>query len=222
MVASNASLFALITAAYQVQDYQISGGPAWLKSANFDIDARGPVKPDTPIDAQIAQMSQALLADRFQLRLHREAREMPIYAILIGRNGPKLESVRGADCFDPRAGIPPPTPDSRPCGGFNMNRDQMLGAAVPIAHLALALSRIVGRPVVDKTGLAGTFDITLHWTPDDTQAFLAPAQQAAAPPENSGPSIFTALQEQLGLRLEGQKGPVEVLVIDSAQLPSAN
>jgi bla regulator protein blaR1 len=86
----------------------------------------------------------------------------------------------------------------------------------------LALSRVVGRPVVDKTGLTGTFDMTLHWTPDDTQAFLAPAQPATAPPENSGPSIFTALQEQLGLRLDSQKGPVEVLVIDSAQLPSAN
>jgi uncharacterized protein (TIGR03435 family) len=222
MVALNASLWALITAAYQVQDYQISGGPSWLKSANFDIDAKGPVKPDIPIDEQISQMTQALLADRFQLRLHREAREMPIYMILIARNGPKLESVRGADCFDPRAGIPPPTPDARPCGGFNMNRDRILGSAVPMARLALALSRIVGRPVVDKTRLAGTFDITLHWTPDDTQAFLAPPQPAAAPPDTSAPSIFTALQEQLGLRLEPQKGPVEVLVIDSAQLPSAN
>ncbi len=222
MVASNASLWALITAAYQVQDYQISGGPPWLKSANFDIDARGPVKPNTPIDDQISQMSQALLADRFQLRLHREAREMPIYALLVAKNGPKLVPALGGNCFDPRAGIPPPTPDARPCGGFNMNRDTMLGSGVPMARMALALSRIVGRPVVDKTGLMGTFDVTLRWTPDETQAFLASAQPAAAPPDTSGPSIFTALQEQLGLRLESQKGPVEVLVIDSAQLPSAN
>ena len=222
MVASNASLWALITAAYQVQDYQISGGPPWLKSANFDIDARGAVKPNTPIDDQISQMSQSLLADRFQLRLHREAREMPIYALLVAKNGPKLVPALGGNCFDPRAGIPPPTPDARPCGGFNMNRDTMLGSGVPMARMALALSRVVGRPVVDKTALAGTFDITLRWTPDETQAFLASTQPAAAPPDTSGPSIFTALQEQLGLRLESQKGPVEVLVIDSAQLPSAN
>ncbi len=82
MVASNASLWSLITAAYQVQDYQISGGPTWLKSARFDINAKGTIKPDIPIGDQISQMSQALLADRFQLRLHREAKEIPIYALL--------------------------------------------------------------------------------------------------------------------------------------------
>jgi bla regulator protein blaR1 len=209
MVASNASLWMLITATYQVQDYQLSGGPAWLKSARFDIDAKGPFKPDIPVNDQISQMGQALLADRFQLKLHREAKEMPVYALLAAKNGPKLDPARGGNCFDPTAGIPPPAPDARPCGGFNMNNDRLLGAAIPMERMARALSRFVGRPVVDKTGLGGTFDITLHWTPDDA-------------PSSSDPSIFTALQEQLGLRLESQKGPVEVLVIDSAQLPSAN
>ena len=208
MVASNASVWSLITAVYQLQDYQLSGGPAWLKSARFDIDAKGPLKPDIPINDQISQMGQALLADRFQLKLHREAKEMPIYALLIAKNGPKLDSARGANCFDPSAGIPPSAPDARPCGGFNINDGQMFAAAIPMTRMALALSHILSRPVVDKTGLAGTFDVTLHWTPDDV--------------DTSAPTIFTALQEQLGLRIEAQKGPVEVLVIDSAQLPSAN
>ena len=216
LLASNASLGSLITEAWQVRDFQVSGGPTWLYSGRFDVDARGQgsLSPD-----QILQRLQTLLGERFQLKVHRETRELPVYALLIAKNGPKLELSRGSDCFDPTAGIPPPTPTSRPCGGFRNASDQMSGAKVPMSHFAANLSKFLGRTVVDKTGLDGAWDITLQWTPDETQAFL-PTGPAEA--DASGPSIVGAVQEQLGLRLDSQKGPVEVLVIDHAEKPDAN
>ena len=216
LLASNASLGSLITEAWQVRDFQVSGGPTWLYSGRFDVDARGQgsLSPD-----QILQRLQTLLGERFQLKVHRETRELPVYALLIAKNGPKLELSRGSDCFDPHAGIPPPAPTSRPCGGFRNASNQMSGAKVPMSHFAANLSKFLGRTVVDKTGLDGAYDINLQWTPDETQAFLPTGPAAADAP---GPSIFSAVQEQLGLRLESQKGPVEVLVIDHAEKPDAN
>jgi bla regulator protein blaR1 len=224
--AVNATLRSLISEAYQVRDFEVSGGPAWLDSARYDIEAKGPLEPGSheQTGLQIMKMLQALLADRFQLRIHRETKEMPIYALLVAKNGPKLERPREA-CFDPAAGAPPPPTlpgqsPSRPCGGFNNSSNQMLGASVAVSRFAANLSRFTGRTVVDRTGLKGTFDIALRWTPDEGQAFLAPTQPASA--DDSRPSIFTAVQEQLGLRLEAQRGPVEVLVIDHAEKPSGN
>ena len=217
LTAFNASLRSFITQAYQIPDFELSGGPAWMNSDRYDIEARGPA---TATPEQIMQMLQALLADRFQLKIHRETRELPVYALLIGKNGSKLEPSRGGDCWDPTAGIPPPTPDARPCGGFRNAPNEMSGVKVPMYRFVLNLSRFLGRTVIDKTGLGGAYDITLKWTPDESQAFLAPAGQP--PSDSSGPSIFTAVQEQLGLRLESQKGPVEVLVIDHVEKPSEN
>ena len=165
-------------------------------------------------------MLQTLLADRFQLKIHKELRELPVYALQIGKNGPKLEPSRGSGCFDPvadpKAFIVPTT---LPCGGFRNASNQMAGAKITMSHFTANLSKYVGRAVVDKTGLDGAYDITLQWTPDETQAFLATGPPAA---DASGPSIFSAVQEQLGLRLESQKGPVDVLVIDHAEKPDAN
>ncbi len=133
LLASNASLGSLITEAWQVRDFQVSGGPTWLYSGRFDVDARGQgsLSPN-----QILQRLQTLLEERFQLRIHWETRELPVYALLIAKNGPKLELSRGNDCFDPRAGILPPTPTSGPCGGFRNASNQMLGARVPMSHFA--------------------------------------------------------------------------------------
>lgn len=225
--AVNATLRSLISEAYQVRGFEISGGSAWLDSARFDIDAKGQVEPGgSPIQTglQVMTMLQALLADRFQLRVHRETKEMPIYALLVAKNGPKLQASREA-CFDPAAGIPPPPTlpgqsPSRPCGGFNNSSSQMLGARVEMSRFAANLARFTGRTVVDKTGLKETYDIALRWRPEEGQAFLAPTEPQ--PADDSRPSIFTAVQEQLGLRLESQRGPVEVLVVDSAERPSGN
>jgi uncharacterized protein (TIGR03435 family) len=140
---------------------------------------------------------------------------MPIYALLVAKNGPKLEPSH-IECFEPAAGIPPPTPNARPCGGFNRGPAQMLGARITIPGLAKTLSKLVGRTVVDKTGIAGSYDITLNWKADE----LSQSDQDPAPSESA--SIFTAIQEQLGLRLEAQKGPVDILVIGSVYRASAN
>ncbi len=217
----NAPLRSLITAAYQIPDSKLSGGPGWVDSARFDIEAKGQLDPAKSTEDQISQMLQKLLADRFQLKLHKETKELPVYVLLIAQNGLKLESPRGIGCFDPYAGVPPPTPrpgepPARPCGGFNILPGQFLGAKVPMWRLAMNLSRILGRNVVNQTGLEGPYDITLRWSPNETQETEPPSA------DNAGPSIFTAIQEQLGLQLKSTKGPVEYFVIDHAEKPDAN
>jgi len=223
--AVNATLRSLISEAYQVRDFELSGGPSWLGSARYDIEAKGQLDPGSQEQTglQVMKMLQALLADRFQLRVHRQTKEMPIYALLVAKNGPNLQASREA-CFDPTAGIPPPPTlpgqsPSRPCGGFNNSSNQMLGASVGMARFAANLSRFTGRTVVDRTGLKGTYDVALRWTPDEGQAWLP---TGPLPTDDSQPSIFSAVQEQLGLKLESQRGPVEVLVIDRAEKPSEN
>jgi len=193
-----------------------------MDSARFDIDARGQGKnPDETL-----AMLQMLLADRFQLKVHWDTKELPIYALLPAKNGPQLDPPRGVGCFDPLSvspGSPPPEPNPgegpvRPCGGFNIpSPGQMYGAKVPMWRFTMNLTRIPGRNVVNKTGLDGPYDITLRWNPIETVSGTEP--QSA---DNSAPSIFTAVQEQLGLRLESQKGPVEVLIVDRAERPSEN
>jgi len=191
-LATNSSLDECIRWAYEVKDYQISG-PDWLNSdaASFDIEAKAP--PETPI-AQIRLMVQTLLAERFKLRLHRETRMLSIYVLVAGKNGPKLQ----AGDADGRMGTS--------TGG-----GRMVAHHVSMAQFAYQLSREIGRPVFDKTGIEGAFDITLEY---------APVNSADAGPR---PSIFTAIQERTGLRLEAAKGPVEILVIDHMEkLPTEN
>jgi uncharacterized protein (TIGR03435 family) len=210
--ALNASLQAVITTAYQIPDFELAGGPAWLTTEKWDIEAKG---PGAAPPQQVLEMLQVLLADRFQLKVHTESRQMPIYALVVARNGPKLQPSH-MECFDPTGGVLPSAPNARPCGGFNRGPTQMLGARNTMLGLAKTLSKIVGRTVIDKTGINGAYDITLNWKPDE---LLQPDQDSAA---NESASLFTAIQEQLGLRLEAQKGPVDTLVIDSVNRASAN
>lgn len=211
LVAQNAPMRMLITAAYDVRDFQLLGGPAWMASERFDIEAKA---AGNPSQDQISQMLQALLAERFQLMVHRETRELPIYRLMVAKGGSKLQAAKAGECtpmVPPPARFDPAT--LRPCGGFNNNVGMMLGGRVAMAKLASGLSRTLGRTVVDETGLSGSYDIELRWTPDDAQ----PAPDSAAPP-----SFFTAIQEQLGLRLESGRGPVEVLVVDRVERPTGN
>jgi len=210
--ALNASLQAIITTAYQIPDFELAGGPAWLTTEKWDIEAKG---PGAAPPQQVLEMLRALLAERFQLKVHTESRQMPIYALVVAKNGPKLEPSH-LECFDPTARIPPPTPNARPCGGFNRGPAQMLGARIAMPGLAKTLSKIAGRTVVDKTGIEGTYDVALNWNPDE---LLQPDRDSAA---SESASLFTAIQEQLGLRLEVQRGLVDILVIDSVARASAN
>jgi uncharacterized protein (TIGR03435 family) len=219
LVAQNAPLRLLIGAAYDVRDFQLIGGPGWINSEHYDIEARAP--GDAPTEQMISQMLRGLLADRFHLTVHRETRELPVYRLSVIKGGNKLEAAVGGNCTPM---IPPPNPAQidpntfRPCGGFNTTTGMLRGGSVTLARLAIALSRILGRTVIDETSLGGTYDVNLRWTPDETQALQTP--QPAI--DSAAPSLFTGLQEQLGLQLESGKGPVEVLVIDQAEKPSGN
>jgi bla regulator protein blaR1 len=209
--ANNASLKLLIQTAYDVRSHQISGGPNWLDSAKYDVEA----KPDnaTPIPAgpaggpQMRLLLQSLLEERFKLRLHRESREEPVYELVVAGGGPRMKQA--ADSL------------KQPQRGLRMGRGQLTGTAAPISILINQISQQLGRSVIDKTGLTGQYDFELKWTPEFNQSQASPADPGPQP-DLGGPSIFTAIQEQLGLKLESTKGPVEVIVIDSAEKPSEN
>ena len=209
---TGATLGDLLELAYHLESFQITGGPSWLNSARYDISATA--KGDAVTAEQQRQMIQNLLADRFKVVVHREIKQLPIYELTVTKSGSKLSGAETGSCPDP------PVP-SNPCGGFRIsNRSLMTGNKVTVVQLAADLSFLLGRLVVDKTGINGIFDIRLEWTPDPN---LGKASGDAEPrPGSDGPSIFTAVQEQLGLKLESRRGPAEILVIDRAEKPSPN
>ena len=230
--ATNVTLEMLIRLAYGIEEHQISGGPNWLKSDHYDIDA----KMDSPTADAVHKLNedqrrratehmlQVLLADRFKLAVHHDSKELSIYALVVAKNGPKLKEAKPGDTYP--NGIKGPDGIGR-AGLMRMGRGQLTGQALPLSALARLLTDQLGRTVVDKTGLSGNYDYTLQWTPDESQggSLRGPdtGPQGSAPSSDlSGPSLFTALQEQLGLKLESQKGPVEIYVIDHAEKPSEN
>jgi uncharacterized protein (TIGR03435 family) len=232
---ASAPLRVLMEAAYQVQPFQIVGGPEWVQSDGYAVDAKASGNPQ---HAQMMLMLQSLLADRFQLQIHRESREMPVYALVPARGGLKLPPPRDGSCVeetevqsplaDPGARMPPPGRGPAPaprCGGLDVPLEaggaRMRGGKVPMAEFVRVLSMELGRTVKDQTGFSGVFDINLDFLPDDTTPGLPPPPPGAIPANTASPSIFSAVQ-QLGLRLESTKGPVEVLVIDHVERPSAN
>jgi uncharacterized protein (TIGR03435 family) len=208
------SLEVLIRSAYQVQEFQIAGGPGWLKTDRFDITAAAadPSAPQQP-------MLRSLLADRFRLVTHRETREMPVYALVMARSdrrlGPQLQPSTLV-CANAQRG-------AQPNCGTSVAPGTIRGGGRTIADLATALSTLTNtgssldRMIVDRTGLQGAFDFELTFTPDNIPGALPPGAPAI---DREGASIFTAVQEQLGLRLDPQRGPVDVIVIDSVSRPT--
>jgi len=178
------------------------------------IDALGKLGQDQRVVAQ-QQMLQALLANRFQLTVHREKNELTVYRLVIAKGGPKLHEAN-PDGAHPGAG-------SMRGGGLD---GELTAEAVPVASLAHELTQMLGHPVSDKTDLKGVYDFKLQFTPDDRlqpPGGLAPNERLPVRPADSNvPSLFDALQEQLGLKLEPGKGPVEVVVIDHVEQPSPN
>jgi uncharacterized protein (TIGR03435 family) len=220
--ASNVGLKLLIQIAYKLQTPDlISGLPAWANSARFDIQA----KMDEDVvatlnktrkeeqDTQRSAMLQLLLADRFQLKVHHETKDLPIYSLTIAKGGFKFKPADPNNTYaNGHKG-----PDGVSHGGSMWMRDgQMTTQGVPLSVFASWLSQTLHRQVADNTGLPGNYDMTLRWSSDE----VASVQQD--PTTTSAPSIFTALQEQLGLKLESTKGPVDTIVIDHIEKPSAN
>ncbi len=201
----------LITEAYHVQDFQVFGGPSWQTTDRFDVKAKG---NDKATQAEVLRMVQTLLADRFGLVIHRETREMPLYAIVVAKGGPKMQVADKGPCGE--------STRDHPCGGFNMqNRRHLWGERVSVQQLGDMLAFLVKRVVQDKTGLADLYNMKLDWVPDESQA-LSPEQPENAGREPEGASLYSAMQEQLGLKLESRRGPVEVLVVDKAEKPKGN
>ena len=223
---TNTPLRFVLLDAFELLDHQLIGAPEWTESARFDIIATYAV-PATEQDGRA--MLRQLLADRFGLVTHRERRELPMYALVMARKdralGPQL--VRSdVDCEKwiaekrPQAGAGGPSRvapgGQRPACMMIASRRFITAGTRTIAQLSTSLQALTGRPVVDRTGLTGTFDFDVQWT----SGTIAPPVGANATAPDDGPSIFTALQEQLGLRLESTRGPFDVVVIDSVKRPT--
>ena len=240
--AVNVPLWDLIRQAYSVQRSQLVGAPDWTETARFDIVAKAegdiaPAPPGSPA-GPLSFMLQDLLEERFKLRTHRETREMPIYALTLARSDRKLGAglrPSTTDCAAMRGrgrggvgvgpGAPPQGPlpaGQRPLCGMRMAPNQVIASGVPLAQLTQVLSQLTQRVVIDRTGLEGNFDIDLTFTPDRMPQGPPPPGVQIPSFDPNGPSLFTAVQEQLGLKLESERAPIEVLVIDHVERPTAD
>jgi uncharacterized protein (TIGR03435 family) len=197
VIGTASTLLDLITSSYDVRYDQISGGPKWANSDAYDIEAKAEGE-GTLTREEARRMMQSLLADRFHVKIHREAREVPVYALVLSKNGHKMKES-SADA---------------PGNSVRVNKSgvHMEASRGNMEYLASQLSHTAGRPVVDKTGLTGYYAFTFDWIPADR----------APESDSDTPSMFTAIQEQLGLKLEPTKAPREILVIDHAEKPSEN
>jgi uncharacterized protein (TIGR03435 family) len=229
LTATNVPLRLLLQTAFDVQGFQLVGGPSWLASDRFDITAKAPEGAVTP--EQVRPMLRSLLADRFKLITHRETRDMPIYALVVarvdGKFGPNMK-VNPLDCEAVfragRGGAPPPPPqpgEPIQCGSM-IGPGTMTAGGMLLGELARSLSQFVGRIVLDKTGLTERYDFQLKYAPEGRGVGPGPGPGGPDPQpvDPNMPSLFTALQEQLGLKLESQRGPVEVVVIDRVEQPT--
>jgi bla regulator protein blaR1 len=210
----------MIREGFSTEDDHIMGEPSWVKSSRFDIEAKvapedAPKLKNMKSPERRAMLVQ-LMVDRFGLKYHRETRDLPVYELVIAKGGVRMQPAKEQDPAKARHMLM--------FGGPG----KIESTAMKVEPLAHVLSRQLGRTVVDKTGLTGEYDFTLNWTPDPTEPGMGPP--GGAPPDASGnsndntggPTLFTALEEQLGLKLESAKGPEEVIVIDHIEEPSAN
>jgi uncharacterized protein (TIGR03435 family) len=202
----------LIGRSYDVKDFQIKGGPSWIGRDIYVIEAR-PGENRKPIlnlylsqqqkdDEEFKLRIQSLLADRFQLKTHKETREEQVYTLVVAKNGPKFKESRFNESDFRKGALP----------GLTMHPYELIGNSVEIRLLANEMSRRLSRNVIDQTGLNGEYDFDLRWVPDAADGDSVP----------DAPSIFTAVQEQLGLKLEPNKAPVDAIIIDHIEKPSPN
>jgi uncharacterized protein (TIGR03435 family) len=222
LTATAVTVGSLLRIAYRIQPYQLVGAPAWISTKRYDIAAK---VEDNPAPSQQALL-RVLLQERFKLAVHNETRELPIFALVVARSDGKLGSQLSKSAFDCAAYLAgphdPPAPGRTPNCATRIGPGALFGKAIPMTQLATSLAPFVSRFTVDKTGLTGGFDVELTWTPEQASSNIAGNALPDAAPGSSGPSIFAALQEQLGLKLVSEKGPVAVLVVDHLEEPSAN
>ena len=201
------TLKGLIAAAYNLNPRVISGGPEWLDSEHFDIAALTPGDVRPTRDEQMG-MLRKLLTDRFELTFHRRPREFSIYVLEVAKGGPKLKESAKPDEVPALINVVYPQSIKLPARNVTMED-----------FVSMLQRAVVDRPVVDKTGLRGKYDFDLEWAPDESQFN---GEIASASADASAPPLFTAIQQQLGLKLIATKGPVDALVVDKAERPAAN
>ena len=230
----------LLQQAFGVERDRILDAPDWVRSKRYDIAAKVSVEDAPKLDKLKMEQRRAmvlpLLGERFGLKFHHESRELPMYSLVIAKGGPKLKQSTvpppPADAPRPPEGAagpggPPRDRVGNP-GMMRMSPGGIEAHGGGMQFLAHALSALVGRSVVDKTGLAGNYDYSLNWTPDQSSTPMVgpagggPPPQGDAPIDPNGPTLFTALEEQLGLKLQSEKGKVDVIVIDHIDLPTEN
>lgn len=226
--ASNASPNMLIQMTYGTRQDLILGAPGWADSSRYDFDAKV-AGSDLDIlkkltSEQRRSMLLPALADRFKLKVHNETKQLPVFELVVAKGGSKLKEATPGDTY--ANGIKG-TDGTGHAGMMRMGPGQLTGQGVPIATLVNLLAQQLRQTVIDKTGLTGTYDLDLTWTPDPGSSPMFKGNDGAPPradsaPDSAGPSIFTAIQEQLGLKLQSVKGPVETLVVDHIEMPSEN
>ncbi len=214
----NFPLMGQIGPAYGVEPDQVYGLPGWAESNRYDIQAKvagEDVEAYRKLGREQKQlMLRAVFEDRLKLKVHLGTKEVPMYQMVIARNGPKLHEAKPGDTYPDGLKAADGTPIAGP--GYAMRPGQFTSQQIPVSALLNSLKAETGRTVIDKTGLTGKYDITLLWTPDHGRA------SGDVPPADTGPSIFSALEEQLGLKLELTKGSIKTLTIDHIDPPSEN
>jgi uncharacterized protein (TIGR03435 family) len=208
LIADNISVKQLIRYAYGLSDFQIAGGPRWIESARFNVLAKTETGLKAPTSderlIQMRPMLQTMLAERFMLTVHRETKELPIYELVPAKSGIKIPRTKPETCIY--------------CGYYRVGRTWITAEGISMPKLTAALTDALGREVIDHTEFTGTFDIDVEFAPNDLRA---PTGQPVRD-DSSAPSLFTVVQQELGLRLAGAKGPVEILTIDHIEQPSEN
>ena len=230
---TNVPLWMIVREAFGLEDDHLFGGPAWAKTTSFDVEAK--VAPEDAAKFKALRLEQrrlmmvSVLEERFGLKYHHETRDLPMYELVVAKGGVKMHAST-PDSGGPDPEGPDPGPGPGPSPGRHMlmmHRGHVESIGTGMPGLVRALSGQLGRTVIDKTGLTGNFDYRLDWTPDGVAPVMAmggnpaPGDNASSQ-DTGGPSIFTALEEQLGLKLESTRGAVDVIVIDQLEQPTAN
>jgi uncharacterized protein (TIGR03435 family) len=198
---ANYTLKGLILETYRIKAYQLYGGSSWSDNEHYDIVGKAASNADF---GQLVEMLKPMLAGRFQLKVHREIKELPVYALVVVKKGPKMKLAA----------------DQSADGHHKNGTGLIISYGMSMKFLAHILANHVDRPINDETGLTGVYEFELRFAADEVRV-REPEERAAAP-DASSTSLFQAIQEQLGLKLESRKGPVETIVIDHAERPSAN
>ena len=208
-VAANVSLKLLIMVAYRVKINQVTGGPDWIDNERYDLNAKAE-RPSTAEELHL--MLQNLLAERFGLHFHRATKDLPVYLLSVDKGGPKLTPHEAGSAGDPWI-------DASQALPFHI---KWSAKSVPMEYVAWRLGLALDRPVVDRTNLKGGYDFELSYTAEPPPNLPEGVLINGRPIDTSGPNVFEALRRQLGLRLEAQKGPVEIIIIDHAEKPMEN